>query len=180
MTGLDADATAQAASTPHARRPALLPPAAESHAASVLFPPASAAAEHATRRLGRRGRQSAAPAGEARQNEAMPVRRGWPCEVDGGRGRREGGGDEAESERALSPSRVFSRAILSASLSSRGPHVTLEACPSPNFGATPNSPETEGKPTNQPHRRDEIATTSRPPPSCSSAGWARGTGGRQP
>ena len=79
MTGLDADATAQAASTPHARRPALLPPAAESHAASVLFPPASAAAEHATRRLGRRARQisAAAPAGEARQDEeAMPVRRG--------------------------------------------------------------------------------------------------------
>jgi hypothetical protein len=82
MTGLDADAMAQAASTPHARRPAFLAPP-ENHAGSVLFSPASAA-EHATRHLGRRGRQSAAPAGEARQDEAMPMRCGWLCEVDGG------------------------------------------------------------------------------------------------
>jgi len=62
MTGLDADATAQAASTPHARRPAPL-----AHAGSA------SAAEHATtRHLGRRGRQSAAPDGEARQDDAMP------------------------------------------------------------------------------------------------------------
>jgi len=85
MTGLDADATAQAASTPHARRPAPL-----AHAGSV-FPPASAA-EHATRHLGRRGRQSAAPDGEARQDDAMPMRLrcGWLglCEVKEGRERR--------------------------------------------------------------------------------------------
>jgi hypothetical protein len=62
MTGLDADATDQAASTPHARRPAPL-----AHAGPV-FPPASAA-EHATRHLGRRGRQSVAPDGEARQED---------------------------------------------------------------------------------------------------------------
>jgi len=81
MTGLDADATAQAASTPHARRPAPL-----AHAGWV-FPPASAA-EQATRHLGRRGRQSAAPDGEARQDDdAMPMRLrcGWLdlCEVKG-------------------------------------------------------------------------------------------------
>lgn len=68
MTGLDADATAQAASTPQARRPAPL-----AHAGSVL-PPASAA-EHATRHLGRRGRHSAAPDGGARHDDgAMPMR----------------------------------------------------------------------------------------------------------
>lgn len=96
MTGLDADATAQAASTPHARRPAFLAPAAERHAGSVL-PPVSAA-EHATRHLGRRGRQSTAPAGEARQDGAMPMR---VCEVVGlGRGGTREGGDEAASERS--------------------------------------------------------------------------------
>jgi hypothetical protein len=95
MTGLDADATDQAASTPHARRPAPL-----AHAGPV-FPPASAA-EHATRHLGRRGRQSVAPDGEARQeDDAMSnaVRcgaAGLACGVW-----REEGGDEAESQRAL-------------------------------------------------------------------------------
>lgn len=81
MTGLDADATAQAASTPHARRPAPL-----AHAGSV-FPPPASAAKHATRHLGRRGRQSAAPDGGARQDDAMSMlacggvkgreKRGW-------------------------------------------------------------------------------------------------------
>jgi hypothetical protein len=80
MTGLDADATDQAASTPHATRPAFLR-VAKSHPGSALplppLPPASAA-EHAMRQnLGRRGRQSAAPAavGEAIQDDdAMPTR----------------------------------------------------------------------------------------------------------
>jgi hypothetical protein len=79
MTGLDADKTDQAASTPHATRPAFLR-AAKSHPSSALPPPLPPAstAEHATRQnLGRRGRQSAAPAavGEAIQDDdAMPTR----------------------------------------------------------------------------------------------------------
>nr|CAB3494270.1 unnamed protein product [Digitaria exilis] len=126
MTGLDADATAQAASTPHARRPAFLAPAAERHAGSVL-PPVSAA-EHATRHLGRRGRQSTAPAGEARQDGAMPMR---VCEVVGlGRG----GTREAKLPArryliGLSVRPLFSRLRLSSAwpATGHGAHVTLEA-----------------------------------------------------
>lgn len=119
MTGLDADATDQAASTPHARRPAPL-----AHAGPV-FPPASAA-EHATRHLGRRGRQSVAPDGEARQeDDAMSnaVRCGWL----GLWGVKREGGDEA------SPPRL---------------HATLSAYPWHRSRRTPRGPrDTRGAAT---------------------------------
>lgn len=124
MTGLDADATDQAARTPHARRPAPL-----AHAGPVL-PPASAA-EHATRHLGRRGRQSVAPDGEARQeDDAMSkmrcgaVRLAWPvgCEERVAMRR-----SRSEPSTSTAPRYLIGLSVTPFSEAPTGAHVTLEA-----------------------------------------------------